>query len=200
MRHGEGQESVCRVVNTVWRRQVSVSIAERTSSRRSATVVKMRRQHFELEIQQCLNQAGLHQPPASSDSAANQASKNSFTQIVSRQHVSDGKRHGRRRVAIITAEPHDSGPRLRQQVLPRAIAPLLRSAVAGNHAIDNSGVDSAHAFVAQAEALDHSGPEVLNHYVGSFDQFFELPYIAWTLKICRVALLIAIDRVEQGVL
>src|SRR5713226_1832187 len=51
MCHGQRQVTICRVVNSVRRRQVGVRIAECTPPRRPSPVIQVCGEHFKLEIQ-----------------------------------------------------------------------------------------------------------------------------------------------------
>ena len=150
MGHSQSQVPIGRVVDSVGRGQVSVRVSKCTASWRPPPVIQVRRQHLELEIQQSLDQAGFDQSAQARRATSNQTGEDPLTQIVSGEHVGDCQGHRRGRIALVSTQPHNARPRLRQQILTRPIAPRFSIAVPRYDSVYQATIDLRHALIPKS--------------------------------------------------
>jgi hypothetical protein len=87
--------------------------------------------------------------------------------------------------------------RLNEQILAGLVAPWARVSIPGNFAVDKTRVDHADCVVAQADLLDHTGTEVLDHYVRARQQLANKREVIRVLQVSRVRLFVAIDGMKK---
>ena len=82
-------------------------------------VVQVGGEQVELEVDQSLQQAGLHMGARPADAAPHQGGQDALGEHMAGQHVGDGQSQRHRPLAFVAVEPGHAGQRLREQVLSR---------------------------------------------------------------------------------
>ena len=72
-------------------------------------------------------------------------------------------------------------------------------AIPRNRAVDDLRIERGDIRVGEALPLDHAGTEILDHDVGAFQKPLEHLPVIFVAQVGGNALLVAIDRVEQGI-
>ena len=116
------------------------------------------------------------------------------------QHAGAGVADRRARLARLAAgfagDAHRAAAGLRDHVEGERF--LVRAALAEalDLAVDDAGVDLLQHVVAEAEALDRAGGEVLGEHVGLLDQLLDEPHALRGLEIDRRRLLVGVEDLE----
>ena len=81
--------------------------------------------------------------------------------------------------------------------MPGFVLPGPGGAIAGNRAIDDTGVDGRHAVVIEPEPLDDTRPEVLDDDIGVADERQYGGVVLGVFEVGRETFFVAIDGMKQ---
>ena len=88
-----------------------------------------------------------------------------------------------RRAIWITRHIHQSGNRLRNNIIPGPLSVRSRLAIGGDGAVDGPGIDGADALVIQPQLFHHAGPETLQNHVCLCGQLLKDLHAARVLQV-----------------
>ena len=89
-----------------------------------------------------------------------------------------------------------AGHRLQHDVEGRTVAQRTRHSVARDRAVDQSRIDGGERFIAEAQAIHHAGPIVLDQDVALGGEILDQRHAGIVLQIDDDALLAAVDAQE----
>jgi len=78
---------------------------------------------------------------------------------------------------------------------PVTKGPIL--AIAGDRAVNNSGIHFSDAFIVNAEPIDHSGSKAFQHNVGLFNQPQKDLFAFFAFQIQRHVFFVAVNRIDE---
>src|SRR5690606_31077017 len=95
-------------------------------------VVEMGGEHFELQVEDALEEADLYESALAGQATAHEAGEDAPHEVRAGHQVGDGEAHRHGTLIGVAREPGEAGERLRQQVLARLVPPRTAVAVAGD--------------------------------------------------------------------
>ena len=195
--HGQRQVTVGCCVDSVGCTEIRMGVIAGRAFGLAAAVLEEHGQRFELEVDNRLEHADLHEAAFARNASTDEAGKDSLHQVGTGTNIGDGETHGHGSVAGIATEPGQPAHGLQQKILAGLASPGALAAIACDDAINNVGAQRPDRFIIEAEPFHDAGPEVVHEYIGLRDQAANIIGVLQRLKISRKALLIAIDGMKQ---
>src|SRR5688572_29916179 len=109
--------------------------------------------------------------------------------MATRHQVRDGEAHWHRTLGRVTAQPGQTGERLREQVLSRFISPRAAVTISADRSIDEPWIEGGRRSIIKSQALDDAGSEVLDQDIGAGDEVLYRRQVGWLLQIRSVTFL-----------
>ncbi|MNL09996.1 hypothetical protein D3C87_1307830 [compost metagenome] len=112
--------------------------------------------------------------------------------------VREAGTHGHGRSVAAPGGGGQPGQALDQHVLAGPLQVGAAVAIAGARAIDDARIDFLEGLVAEAQARQHAGTEVLDQHIGALDQFVDHFARAFGLEVQGQGALVAVPGQEVG--
>ncbi|AHV91257.1 fumarylacetoacetate (FAA) hydrolase family protein [Bordetella holmesii ATCC 51541] len=145
-----------------------------------------------------LEQGHIYDPAAPACLALQQRGQHTDDRPHARAHVNDGCTHAHRGSAGFAGGAHDAAECLHQRVVARMLPQRPGTSERTHIAIDQGRLECQQRRATQAQRVDLTGPQILQHDVGALGD--EAPQGVGLLRVTQVAddgLLVAVERLKQ---